>query len=677
MKGGDVHVVKLGGDFSPSMENQQISSQERLSIPTFGRTIWSTATKWTKPLYTVYTNMLALPSNDEKEQITRIYDKVISKQKPNERLPSKDQKLKLSASALLSVWMISQTNHEAEKPKSMIEAEEWFFGGNCEKLTQVCTKWRDERIYQTLHSLSYDNDFKDLFPYIVEIFETERVFEARNPILMKRFQGLYYTPSDICDYIVNSVLEPWNGEKATDAAPPKCLDPACGSGAFLRAVLNWNKRKLLPFEDSRIASEIYGIDVSHQAIQSCAFTLLLDCCEALSKETLPWQMWQKIRRNLAVNDSTHITNAIDTHLVLGQTLSDIFPEVTDGFSAIIGNPPYIGSEYLPFVRMMWAFANKHYARAGMVLPLSIAYCSSKEFIKLRRSMVENGNWRFAFFDRSPDSLFGDDVKTRNCIALADFTCADKTIQTTTLRRWNSQNRSNLFVDVPFTKLNAIPIDHLIPKLGSEQEVLIYKELKRHKEKLGKSVRDYSGSNKKLGDTQVFFRSTAYNWIPVFRSIPMIEGYVGRSGSKFNALTFMSQLEADFAFAVASSHITYWLWRVECDGFHLTRHFLLNLPFHTKSFPDSSVQRLCHFSHLLWNNLKATPIQKRNAGILTLNYSPYESQPFIEEIDKIIIETYNLPNTFLLTLRQFVVETIEAGRKHSLKLQPLIEKIRVG
>jgi hypothetical protein len=659
------------------MDNQQNLSQDRLSIPAYGRTIWSTATKWTEPLYSVYANMLT-PLNDiDKDQIAKLYDLLLSRKKPNERLPTKEQKVKLSASALLSIWMISRAVNDMEKPEDILQAEEWFFGKDCEKLTDACPNWRDERIYEKIHSLSYDSDFKDLFPYIVEVFETEKVFKRRNPILLKRFQGLYYTPSDVCDYIVNFVLEPWNEERNINSIPLTCLDPACGSGVFLRAVLNWNTRHSSPFEKSSMMDRIYGIDVSHQAIQSCAFTLLLDCYGELSIGTSPWQMWQKIGRNLAVSDSTLIADSSDTHLVPDQTLSDMFLEVKDGFSAIIGNPPYLGSEYLPFVRMMWIFANKHFARAGMVLPLSIAYCSSKEFNVLRKTMAKKSSWCFAFFDRTPDSLFGDDVKTRNCIALADFKKAEKTISTTELRRWNSQSRANLFSSMSFTKLQEISIEHLIPKLGSEQEVAIYRELRTQKRKLGLMLKEHKDSREQSNNAKMFFRSTAYNWIPVFRVIPTIEGYTGENSSKFNVLTFASQWEADFAFAVASSRITYWLWRVEGDGFHLNRYFLLNLPFHPERFSDSSIQRICHLSRSLWHDLTLNPIQKRNAGILALSYTPFKSQTFVEEIDEAIIENYNLPNTFLLFLRKFVAETIEAGRTNSPKLQPLIENIRTG
>jgi len=64
-----------------------------------------------------------------------------------------------------------------------------------------------------------------------------------------------------------------------------------------------------------------------------------------------------------------------------------------------------------------------------------------------------------------------------------------------------------------------------------------------------------------------------------------------------------------------------------------------------------------------------------AGVLALSYSPYDCTPIIEEIDKLLIEAYNLPEDFLFTLRQFVADTIEAGRVNSFQLRPIMEKIR--
>jgi len=700
--------------------------EQKLSMPAYGRTVWSTVAKWTQPLISAYNAMIVSANSEDRDKIAVAYDNIFSPiMISSETKPTQEQRVKLAASAMLSIWMISQCTKKTGQPNTLSEAEEWFLGERfppqLPRINQVCENWSSKEICATLSSFVYDNDFQDLFPYIVEIFETLSVFRSRNHVPIKRYLGLYYTPSDVCDYIVHEVLKPWETENAPDYPPVSlnCIDPACGSGAFLRAVLGWHSdRQSLKESDEQFPrlngiQAIYGMDISHQAVQSCAFTLLLDCMgEMTIKGLSPWSVWQAIRGNLAVTDSTLIAgysdkstpkperyrrseirkNLLNSNKFVHsdvtssitqnayswfgtESLCDVFPEITEGFSAIMGNPPYSATAYLPFVKMMWTFANKQYARAGMVLPLSMAYHSGKNFRVLRRAIMTRGSWRFGFFDRTPDSLFGDDIKTRNCIALAEFSAREKSIATTNLKRWNSQNRKRLFSNITFTELRDISIEHLVPKVGSEQELLVYKMLISQKEKLGSLVKPFCSQSKGLNDSRVFFRSTAYNWIPIFRNFPMIPSVDRSISSTFNCLEFLSPIEADFGFAVASSHVAYWLWRVEGDGFHLNRNFLTRLPIHPTAFSEASIQKLCRLSNALWEKLQVNPIKKFNAGVLALSYSPYDCTAIIEEIDKLLIEAYNLPDDFLLTLQRFVAETIEAGRVNSLRLRPIMEKIR--
>jgi hypothetical protein len=733
------------------MPHSEEPLEQKLSTPAYGRTVWSTVAKWTQPLINAYSAMMASANNGDRDKVARAYDNIFS---PiimgTEIKPTQEQKVKLAASAMLSIWMISQCTRKTGQPNTLSEAEEWFLGERfppqLPRITQVCENWSSKEICATLSSFVYDNDFQDLFPYIVEIFETLSVFRSRNHVPIKRYLGLYYTPSDVCDYIVHEVLKPWETENAPDypSVSLSCIDPACGSGVFLRAVLDWHsnrqslKEKYGQFSRLDAIQAIYGMDISHQAIQSCAFTLLLDCIgEALAKGLAPWHVWQAVRGNLAVKDSTRIAgypngsvpkpdgykrSKIRKELLNANTLAhvdaissssqdvrswfgvesfcDVFPEISEGFSVVVGNPPYsrirkeklhadlvnaqvysksrnelLDTAYLPFVRMMWGFANKRYARAGMVLPLSVAYHSGKDFCTLRRAIMAKGSWHFSFFDRTPDSLFGDDIKTRNCIAVAEFSEKGKSIATTNLRRWNSQNRKHLFSNITFTELSDISIEHMIPKVGSEQELLVYKLLMSQKEKLGSLVKPFCSHGNGLNDSRVYFRSTAYNWIPLFRNLPMIPSSARSVSSTFNCLEFLGTVEADFGFAVASSHVAYWLWRVEGDGFHLNRNFLTRLPIHPTAFSEASIQKLCHLSHALWEKLQVNPMKKFNAGVLALSYSPYDCTTIIEEIDKLLIEAYNLPDDFLLTLQRFVAETIEAGRVNSFQLRQIMEKIR--
>lgn len=83
--------------------------------------------------------------------------------------------------------------------------------------------------------------------------------------------GEYYTPAWLCERIVQEF-----NFKATD----KILDPACGSGSFLRAAVHRMKELNPETTPETISNQIYGIDIHPLSAQIAKTTLLL----ALGKE---------------------------------------------------------------------------------------------------------------------------------------------------------------------------------------------------------------------------------------------------------------------------------------------------------------------------------------------------------------------------------------------------------
>jgi SAM-dependent methyltransferase len=83
--------------------------------------------------------------------------------------------------------------------------------------------------------------------------------------------GEYYTPDWLCERIVNE-FEFKLGEKI--------LDPACGSGSFLRAVVHRIKENVDGIDIVELNNMVYGIDIHPLSVQIAKTTLLL----ALGKE---------------------------------------------------------------------------------------------------------------------------------------------------------------------------------------------------------------------------------------------------------------------------------------------------------------------------------------------------------------------------------------------------------
>jgi hypothetical protein len=85
--------------------------------------------------------------------------------------------------------------------------------------------------------------------------------------------GEYYTPDWLCERIVNEFhFEP----------DDKILDPACGSGSFLRAAVHRVKEINPDIDVEQLNNNIYGIDIHPLSVQIAKTTMLL----ALGKEVI-------------------------------------------------------------------------------------------------------------------------------------------------------------------------------------------------------------------------------------------------------------------------------------------------------------------------------------------------------------------------------------------------------
>ena len=485
-----------------------------MSRPEPGRTMQSLMNEWFLPLISTHHSLINSAIKKKIDQkIFRIYKNVLYPVIPiGENFTLTENKaIELSSSAIISIWILFNIANKSKNKQSFIDAESWFFNNSILNTQGFSTinEWGIDDNLNELEMFHYDDGFIEAFPYILESFEMkDKIYDIVNNNIkqyqiIKRKSGIFYTPSDVIKYMLNEIIKWWkesDGDYNFDNI--NCLDPACGTGVFLISLLN----KLNECQNIDTHSKIdiaknciYGFDISPQAIQSCAFVILLECLpEILKKNLTPSVIWQVIRGNLAVIDSTTIQgrgcqlnryqdqrkNTRDKLLFsdIGEynrliktkkelsfpviTLGDIFSEVSDGFSIIVGNPPYSkvsnksltdiqksafisinsGNLYTQFIEMMWQFTKLKKSASGIIVPLSIAYHSGKPYKNLRNKIQSiNGEWTFQFFDRTPDSIFGDDIKTRNSIIFFKRNnSSENSITSSTFKRWNSRNRVALF-----------------------------------------------------------------------------------------------------------------------------------------------------------------------------------------------------------------------------------------
>lgn len=651
-----------------------------------------------------------------------------------------------AAWALVNLHIAARAAGALAPRGSLSEAEEWFLGPLRSELPSLAAHLPHTVAADAIAELSkipIDDEFAGLLPYILEPHGPgTRLSVMRDPSTRtareaKRRQGVFYTPADVAHYMAETVL----ASHATDATQARCLDPSCGTGVFLVALLH-SAQRIAPRGFTKLGYAVqclYGFDVSDLAVDSCAFVLLHECLDDVSSRRLiPWAAWQLLRLNLASEDAARVVPGhpprFESELALSrsgirddlfqnsipqsfsvdpkpqrpQAISDwrlpewamplpyLFPEAAVGFDSVIGNPPYSDippnaswgflraefaslQEHHPtqqpnwyplFIEMMWRLTRPGRNSSALVVPLSIAYHQGNQYTLCRAAMAEHGGrWRCAFFDREPHALFGEEVKTRNAILFrleGEATPPrgqSAELETTPLIKWTSRTRDRLFSSLHFTALGPVPFRAGLPKLAGSTQAEAYRLLVRRADALTTFVRAIRTSPLEQVETaverpSVYVGNTAYNFLNVFRCLPSGFKEAGNlSESRLLCLELPSDDLADLTFAILSSRLVFWLWRVEGDGFHVSRSFLERIPFGRSSFSKAATTLLRVTGRRLWETIRRDVVVSVNGGRRSIAFRPFGSEAERDVIDSALIDAANLPTTFLQVLDEFVRHTV--------------------
>ena len=204
------------------------------------------------------------------------------------------------------------------------------------------------------------------------------------PIGRRKREGIYYTPRSITTYIVQHTLgalcteerarlhiddasyaiDKNRSKKATEQLDQKLLDyrswlltvticdPACGSGAFLSAALDFLIREHRTIDELRaklyggmcplfdnieiavLENNLYGVDISEESVEIAKLVLWL-------RTEGPGRKLNSLGANIVCGNSL-----VSDPAVAGNKAFDWarqFPKVIEqgGFDVVIGNPPYV------------------------------------------------------------------------------------------------------------------------------------------------------------------------------------------------------------------------------------------------------------------------------------------------------------------------------------------------
>ena len=619
--------------------------------------------------------------------------------------------------AVVSTWLVAFATRSIQKENGLRDAMSWFFTNED---SETLNSMLDCVTTECDEALAICNDASScllLLPYILDphgpanrsgLRRSKTIRTVRDN---KRSTGVYYTPADVATYMLNEVMRAY----ARGSSPPQVFDPACGSGVFLRAALD-NLHSTHPqIPISSLLRRIFGTDIDPLAVQAATFVLLADSITYDSDPTSPIDIWRTLRKNLSCVDALRLdplssrvnppiptstrTNSSSDYLNSRDsdesqetrlTLSQIFPHIQETSTAIVGNPPYakIGirsdlnalanrfytmargqtasSAVFPlFIEQMIRLSQTPRSSGSMVAPLSLACNIGPQFEALRE-LIEHtpGTWKFAFFDREPHALFGEDVKTRNTILFWHRTEDDtsSSISSSHLRKWRSKDREKMFSSIRFTPLFS-SIVRGIPKLDGDSQSYAYEALTdggtRFSDLYEQSVRLPLALSTHAEHNTLFVAGTAYNFINVFLP-PRAESLPSEyslSEHPLHCLRFHSEQHAMLGFALLSSHLAYWWWRATQDGFHVTARFLNNLPFGSIDLSKKAHFELARCGSDLWALVRNQPVESVNKGKVSLAFPTHRFRRERTKIDDLLAPCLGLNKKFSRELRQFVDNTI--------------------
>lgn len=527
---------------------------------------------------------------------------------------------------------------------------------------------RCEGIIEKLLKIKTIANWLELLPYALELLDYSEddlsgaSLDRRNGIVTKKKKnsGIYYTPTDVAQYMalrcINKLYESGEFEKGNI----RFMDFSCGSGIFLIQILSICICKKI-VSDSRqcahfIARSIFGMDISEFAVECSKFCVISYCLssESIEKSNVPY-IYNSLNKNIVCSDGTAFEEFTETH-----------PDYPKTFSCIIGNPPYVSKTqaaenlFIPFVYNAIRYSDT-FSMSALVLPLSLAYNNKADFCSLRTAIKEDSSlWQFEHYDRSPDSLFGDDVKSRACIIFRD-SYENSALFTTKLIRWTSIFREQtLFGVKEKVDISDLPIFKFIPKISTPIEKDAFLKITSGKVSL---LGTLGVSKKEITPFPIVIKGTAYNWICAYDHIPYAcdkngVPFISKEMKFFYVETMEDQY---FAIAVLNSIMTFWLWTVIGDGFHVTNSLFSMVKIEKNMFSESDYAKIIALGKEISARMVNYKSSTTNRGKIITNYNHLPLLNLITEVDKILCKTIKAPESLSDYLSKWYSDFTKCGR----------------
>lgn len=422
----------------------------------------------------------------------------------------------------------------------------------------------------------------------------------------------------------------------------KIIDPTCGSGAFiisafdyilkLKKLLNEKKDINLCEDVEKILSNIYGLDISTEAIILLRMRLVL---KMLTIGVNTKKINNIFKKNFKIADAFSGKD----YSIKDETIEGAFDwkSFKHKFDCIIGNPPYVESKSDNIVNFESIKCNNLYAytieRAynianddaiiSFIVPLPLI--STVRMKPIKEFMLNNSeNIFFSTFADRPGCIFKG-VHQRLTIFLGQVkeskTKEKCKIYTSSYQYWYNDEREKLFKKIEYIENNE---ENLIPKFGNTTEKNIYLKMQKSKDKLSDIINCDNDNNCLYLSTRIGL------WTKSFIEKP--------SSNEFRKINCKNEETQYLLNAFFNSSTFYFFWILVSDCWHVTLTDLNNIKINMEKIEEK--KELIKLSQELEKDLEKN---KKYIGSkqVEFEYKHKLSKKIIDKIDNIILETYGL------------------------------------
>lgn len=342
-----------------------------------------------------------------------------------------------------------------------------------------------------------------------------------------------------------------------------------------------------------------------------------------------------------------------------------FPNVmrNGGFDIFIGNPPYVEENHKKFFGIkktkkshnLYAYIIErtiknvnNNSKMGIILPSSSVTSNRRK--GLQDLIINNSDEiKVSTFDDRPGKLFPQLEHMRAAIIFSDFNFEDpqKRLYTTKYNRWYSENRSELFDNIEFVKLNQFDFfEGSIPKVGSEIEKNILKKVFS----FNKKIKDYIT---KENGQKVFYGSGVQYWIKSMNmnSTDVYEDIKRSSGEKDFSVTCNN----DLIVCILNSSLFYWYFVLFSDCRNLTKTVIKEFPFDIIALDKENINRLVALCNSLMDCYVDNSEVRSMGSTKYVQYRVKKCKNIIDKIDETLGAIYGLTEEEINFIKRYDIK----------------------